>query len=297
MRSPLSLESLQVLDAIERKGSFAAAALSLNKVPSAVSYTVQKLETDLGATLFEKQGRRAMLTPAGAHLIEQGRQLLIAADELVTATRQVATGWEPRLRIAVDTIVAMDTLLPAIATLCAEHPSIEITLTTEVLGGTWEALQENRVDLIVGGIGDVPTRKGITCEHWQEVRHVFVAAPNHPLCNAPQPLTAASIREHRAVIIRDTARNSAPMSKGMLNQPQRIYVSTMADKIQAQRYGLGVGYVPAGLIKDNLAAGELVELIVAKPKESDLFMLAWKTSNHGQALHRLVRSLRELKAR
>ena len=58
----LSLEALEVIEAIDRKGSYAAAATALNRVPSAVSYTVQKLEQDLDVTLFQKEGRRAVLT-------------------------------------------------------------------------------------------------------------------------------------------------------------------------------------------------------------------------------------------
>ena len=55
----LSLDGLLVLDAIARKGSFAAAAEELHRVPSAITYTVQKLEQDLGVTLFDRSGHRA----------------------------------------------------------------------------------------------------------------------------------------------------------------------------------------------------------------------------------------------
>jgi DNA-binding transcriptional LysR family regulator len=61
----LSLEAIEVLDAIARKGSFAAAAESLFRVPSAVTYTVRKLEDDLGVSLFNRTGHRAELTEAG----------------------------------------------------------------------------------------------------------------------------------------------------------------------------------------------------------------------------------------
>ncbi|HEX6413615.1 MAG TPA: LysR family transcriptional regulator, partial [Burkholderiales bacterium] len=44
----LSLEGLQILDAISRRGSFAAAAEELFRVPSTITYAVQKLEEDLG---------------------------------------------------------------------------------------------------------------------------------------------------------------------------------------------------------------------------------------------------------
>ena len=64
MTSQLTLEALEELDTIDRKGSFAAAAAALYKVPSAVSYSVQKLEQDLGVTLFIKEGRRSVLTPS-----------------------------------------------------------------------------------------------------------------------------------------------------------------------------------------------------------------------------------------
>ena len=62
MQNPLSLEAFEVLDAIDRRGSFAAAADSLYRVPSAVSYTVQKLEQDLGVVLFKKVEQVPTLT-------------------------------------------------------------------------------------------------------------------------------------------------------------------------------------------------------------------------------------------
>lgn len=99
----ISLDALQVLDAIDRKGSFAAAASSLHRVPSAVSYSVQKLEQDLGIALFQKQGRRAIPTNAGKLLIEQGRGLLQAAEQLSLDAQQLATGWESRLPGAATT--------------------------------------------------------------------------------------------------------------------------------------------------------------------------------------------------
>ncbi|WP_372809676.1 LysR family transcriptional regulator, partial [Litorivivens sp.] len=69
----LTLEALEVLSAIERAGSFAAAAEQLHKVPSAVTYAVQKLAQELGVQLFNKEGRRAVMTPAARLLVAQGR--------------------------------------------------------------------------------------------------------------------------------------------------------------------------------------------------------------------------------
>ena len=62
----LTLESIEVLDAIARRGSFAQAALELGRVPSALTYTVRRLEEDLDVLLFDRRGHRAKLTPAGS---------------------------------------------------------------------------------------------------------------------------------------------------------------------------------------------------------------------------------------
>ena len=296
MKLPVTLEALEVLDAIERKGSFAAAALVLHKVPSAISYTVQKLEQDLGVTLFRKEGRRAVLTPAGHYLIDSGRQLLRAADELAAGTRQVATGWEPRLRIAVDTVVPLAEVLPLVSLLLQQHPAIEVVLSTEVLAGTWEALLEDRVDLIVGGVGDAPGHRGIRWEPWRQINHVFVAAPDHPLCREQVPISLEAIRQYRAVIISDTSRNSAPLSRGLLEQRTAIYVPTMEAKVEAHRQGLGVGYVPEDRVAADLARGTLVALSLAEARTDGPALLAWKADNRGQALQFLVQGLRQAAA-
>ena len=53
----LSFEALEALDAIDRTGTFAEAAELLHRVPSALTYLVQKLESDLGVALFDRSGR------------------------------------------------------------------------------------------------------------------------------------------------------------------------------------------------------------------------------------------------
>ena len=73
MNKKITLEALEILDAIERKGSFAAAAESLFRVPSAITYSIRKLEEDLEVALFNRSGHRATLTEAGQELLQEGR--------------------------------------------------------------------------------------------------------------------------------------------------------------------------------------------------------------------------------
>ena len=102
----LSLEALQVLDAIDRRGSFAGASKELHRVPSTISYVVAKLEEDLGVQLFERLGPRVALTQAGHELLKEGRYLLKAAQDLEHRVRRVASGWETEFSIGMDSMLS-----------------------------------------------------------------------------------------------------------------------------------------------------------------------------------------------
>lgn len=80
MLSPITLEALHILDAIERRGSFAAAANELNRAPSSLSYQIQKLEQDLDLMIFDRSGHRANFTEAGKLILERGRAILAATE-------------------------------------------------------------------------------------------------------------------------------------------------------------------------------------------------------------------------
>ena len=162
----LSLDSLEVLDAIERHGSFAAAAEVLHRVPSAITYAVQKLEEDLGVAIFDRSGHRAQLTEAGSELLREGRRLLAAAGELEARVKRVATGYEVELRIAVDDLVPMERLFPLLDEFYRSTCGTRLKLLTEVYGGAWDALVSGRADLVIGAPSDGPAATARVHSAW-----------------------------------------------------------------------------------------------------------------------------------
>src|SRR3954468_4708818 len=146
----ISFDGLQVLNAIDRKGSFPAAADDLHRVPSAVTYSVRQLESTLGVELFDRTGHRAVLTEAGQELLSQGRRLLRAAADLECRVQQVAKGWESELRIAVDTVIGADKILRLAGEFYEQASGTRLKLIHEVLGGVWDALESGRADLGIG---------------------------------------------------------------------------------------------------------------------------------------------------
>jgi DNA-binding transcriptional LysR family regulator len=285
----LSLDALAVIDAIDRRGSFAAAAAELDRVPSAITYSVRKLEGDLDVLLFDRRGHRAALTPAGRVLLEDGRRLLAAAAEIEHRVRRVATGWESELRIAVDTLVPFARVFPLAAAFYADCRTrgtapCRLRFSREVLGGAWDALAEQRADLVLGAPGEPPPGGGYRMRLMAEAALVFAVAPGHPLASAEAPLSEARIAQHRAVVVTDTSRRLVPRSVGLVSGQDTLSVPDFDAKLAAQIGGLGCGFLPAFLASPSVAAGLLVVKDVEQPRLPVRAHVAWRELRPGNAL-------------
>jgi len=289
---PISIEALLVLDAIEFRGSYAAAAEQLNKVPSALSYIVQKLEEQLNVTLFVRQGRRAVLTPAGKHLLLEGRKVLNAINALSEQTQTIANGWEPKIRIACDSIIDIKPIFAGIQEFLIKHENIEIDVREEVMNGTWEALIEDRVDLVIGAPSPVPSQKGIRAIKISMLETVLVAPKTHELSDrllqGKSSIHPSELAKYRSIIVHDSAQHEIPWSVNMIEGSQRFFVSSITQKIAAIVAGIGIGHLPRCMVNSYIESGQLLVIeLEDKPKPQDLYM-AWKISNKGKGLSQLI---------
>jgi DNA-binding transcriptional LysR family regulator len=281
----LSFEVLEALDAIDRTGTFAEAAELLHRVPSALSYLVQKLESELGVVLFDRSGRRAKLTQAGRVVVEDGRRLLYAAEQLELKARRIQSGWEAELRICIDEILPFSALWPHVHAFYGMNMDTRLRLSTEVLGGSWDALITRRADLVVGAAGEPPQLPNIVTRPIGEMRHVFAVAPGHPLASQPEPLTMADVAHHRAVVISDTSRELPPRTIDIGPGQQVLAVPSLAAKLSAQCEGLAVGSLPACIAEPAIAQGKLVVRTVTGMREVTRCHLAWRDDEVGKALN------------
>ena len=279
----LTLDALTVLDAIERRGSFAGAAQELFRVPSTVTYTVQKLEEDLGFAIFNRIGRRSVLTPAGLVLLEQGRQLLSAAQKVVASADQVNSGWEAELNIAIDTVWDINKFYPLIEEFQQLNSGVQINLSEEVMGGTLEAIIEQRADITLGGPPPVGPIQGIKFEKVMSVQWLFVVAKGHPLINQSKSLTEEDTQPYTAIVIRDSATQSPIRAHRSIGESPMLRVASMEQKIKAQLQGVGVGFLPKHKIAPYLDSGELVALKIDKEAPVTNQYCAWHSANTGRA--------------
>jgi DNA-binding transcriptional LysR family regulator len=285
----VSLEQWRALVAVVEAGSYARAAEALHKTQSTVSHAVQRLEQALEVRAFEIEGRRAVLTPMGRMLYRRGRALVDEALRLERAAAELAAGWEPELRLAVEIIFPTWCLLEVMARFADERPTTRIELYESVLGGTEELLLEGRVDLAVAS--RVPP--GFLGDPIMRVRFIAAAAPSHPLHRLQRTLTDDDLRRYRHLMVRDTGSRRT-RGAAWQGAESRWTVSNKATSIRAARMGLGFAWYAEESIREELKSGALRPLPLTRGGEryAELYLVFADPDAAGPGARRFAELLR-----
>ena len=286
----VTLEQWRALAAVVDAGGYAQAAAAMHKSQSALTYAIQKLESQLGIKAFAIQGRKAVLTPTGRLLYRRARALLDEAGSVERAARALSAGWEAEIRIAVEILFPTWLLLECLDRFGAESPHTRIEVVESVLGGTGEALLQGEADLAISP--RVPP--GFAADPLLRFRAIPVANPSNPLHQLGRLLTLRDLSRHRHLVVRDSGsrRDRGALS---VEVEQRWTVSNMSTSIQAACMGYGFAWFPEDKIRDELAAGSLVPLPMAEGAErfGDLYLIIADPEAAGPGTRRLAQLIRE----
>lgn len=281
MQSPITLEALHILDAIDRRGSFAAAANELNRAPSSLSYQIQKLEQDLDIMIFDRSGHKANFTEAGQLILKHGRLLLSSTEKLVHDATVLANGWELDMTLAFDGIIPVKNFFPLVDALGVVSKT-RLRLQEEILAGCWESLSTDRADLLVcPKIDTLP--QDVKSERLGKMQLAWYAASEHYVHKRSSgPFDDVTRQKYRIVAIADTARDQPAISVNILEKQPRLTVTNMSVKCEAIVAGLGIGTLPIQVAKPFVESGQLTLIEGSEPKELELIM-AWRRNKLGEA--------------
>lgn len=286
----ITIEQWRALMAVVDAGGYAQAAEALHKSQSAITYAVQKIESQLNVKAFEVQGRKAQLTPTGQLLYRRAKALLEEAASLERAAGALSAGWEAELRLAVEIVFPTWLLLQVLDRFGAESPHTRVEVIESVLDGTSEALLKGECDLAISP--RIPP--GFLGEPLMQMRFLAVAHPDHALHRLDRPLNRDDLRAHRHLVVRDSGsrRDATPLS---MDAKQRWTFSHMATSIEAARSGYGFCWLPEERIRDELARGLLKPLPLREGHERllPLYVIFADRDSAGPGLLRLVELLRD----
>ena len=278
-RDVLTPDALGMLQRIAEAGSFAAAARTAGMVPSALTYRVRQIEDALDVLLFDRSSRHARLTPAGAELLREGTRLLDELDAVANRVKRVATGWEAQFTVAVDGVINRTTLFELCEAFLALEPPTRLRLRDGILSGTLEALTSGQADLAIGVVAETVMPENVESLPLGSQRFIFTVAPHHPLATATSALDDATIGRHRAVAVADSTTRGSGLTIGLLGGQDVFTVPGLAEKLEAQLRGIGVGFLPECLARPYIESGRLIAPPVARQERVAYIRYAWQRSS------------------
>lgn len=258
-----TLDQLAALDAIEREGSFAAAARRLGRVTSAISYQVRTLEGSLGLTLYDRSGHRATLTPEGQIILEEARSILSHTGELERRASELKQGWEPVLKVVVEGSFPQAPVMRALRRFSERDVPTRVQMKVEHLSGVEERFERTAAHLM---IALEPHGESLATVPLPEIEMILVAHREHPIHRHQGLVGRGALKSCVELRVSDSNPNPNPVAgpagrlqeRLALGAAQVCELSDFHSKREALLQGVGPGWLPRHLMAG--AAGELREV-------------------------------------
>lgn len=257
----MELRQLQTFRTVAGCLSFTRAAEQLNYAQSSVTAQVRALEQDLGVPLFERLGKRVMLTEAGERLVRYADQLLKLAQE---ARIQVAVSEEPTgsLLIGAPESLCAYRLPPVLQAFRARCPRVAVIFKPGCCADSRRAVAEGTLDLAFT-LDELPAGPGLMVEDLITEPIWLVASPDHPLASegavGPERLSSETMLYTEAGC---SYRNLFERHLAVAHvRPASLmeFVSIEAIK-QCAMAGLGVAVLPAMTVQTEIGQGRLRQI-------------------------------------
>ena len=255
----LTLDQLEVLETIDRLGSFSAAARHLGRATSAVSYAIKSLESALDVELFDRSGHRAELTRSGRLVLAEANEVLTRARGIESLASRLQGGWEARLAVVIDGVISLEPAMRGLKRFTARDLPTTVELRLDYLGGVQERFESARADLML--TVDTIAEPGFVVRPLSPVQMVLATHRDHPLAAHKRTLSRADFHKAVELLIAPVhARELPHIRKMFMDGPHVFELSDFYSKRQALLSGVGFGWMPRHLIDDVLNSGDLVVL-------------------------------------
>ncbi len=258
----MDLQRLQTFRVLAETLHFRHAAERLGITQSAVSQQIASLEKALGATLFERIGRRVYLTPAGEVLARESVKVVATVSRARDAVAAVSKGDAGRLRVGASTTPGIYLVPEVLGRFRADFPLVELDFRIANSSRIEALAVANEFDLAVSGFR--PTHEELFEIELGEDRIVAVAAP--ALVGKTRRAVPSDL-ERWPLVAREpgsatrTAVEHALTALGVELEPSFELPSPEAI-VRAAEAGLGYAFVSARTATDAIQTGRLVELRV-----------------------------------
>ncbi len=240
----LELRHLHAFEALVRERNFTRAAVAMHLSQPAFSALIRRLETTLGARLFDRSTRSVELTVEGEAFADGARRILDEVRSTVSEIGERVAGRRGRVSIALLPSLAADWLPPVLAEFHALHPDIAVEVADVLSEACIEAVRQGRADFALA-----PTRAEtpeLTAAHFCSDGFRLVCPAGHPLAKR-SPIRLDDVRRYPFIHLGRSSSVRQYLEAATHPRPLRsvLEVDQLATVAGMVRAGLGISIVPA----------------------------------------------------
>ena len=257
----MEIRNLKSFRAVATRLSFHRAADELHYAQSTVSAHIQALEEELGLRLFDRLGRRILLTEAGKDLLNYAQKILDLEEEAQAQLRPEKQT-QGSLTIRVPESFCIQHMPPVIARFREQLPRVRLKFITCAHEGLMQDLRKGVTDLAFLLTESIQAAD-LEAEILGFEQIVLVAAPAHPLASLPT-VRASDLAGHTLLLSRVDCSYRRSLEQMLAQEKARpgmvLEFNSVAAIKQSVAQGLGITAIPLSAIKDELAKGALTTL-------------------------------------
>jgi DNA-binding transcriptional LysR family regulator len=280
----MELRQLEYFVAVVEEANFTRAAERVHISQSGISAQIRKLERDLGATLIDRSGRTATLTPAGAAALEHARAVLASADAMRQVVDDVTDLVRGRLVVGMIIGCTITPLFDALAAFHQAHPGVEIALVEGNSDRLIERVQSGEADIAL--IGSAGTPAGLDALTIISERLVAAVPLDHPLARRHRVALADACR-HPLVCLPEGTGIRAVFDRACQANGIRPDIALQASAPDAVADLASRGVATLSLSMATKHHGRLKGLIIDDIETPATLALIWKPT-HNPALRELL---------
>ena len=275
----VGIEEIQCFQAVMRLGSINAASQELNKAKSAVSYSINKLEDQLGFMLFQRGSYRLEPMRRGQEFFEKSHKLIEEAQRLETFAEQMKSGVELKFSLSATELFPLHSVNKVLKGVLDTYPTTELRFQREVLSGE-KMLSSGQVDL---AIFEAKTKnENFEYKKIDEIQMRLVAAADHPFFSLKEEdRTIDALIKHPQIIQRSTIPSD--FSAGVYSDTIKWFVTDIYTKKELIADGLGWGRLPVHETKDLVRENKLRFIEGLEETEHlSIYLVRRKANSHGE---------------
>ena len=249
----MNIEHLECFITIVEVGSFRKAAEQLFKVQSAVSYSIKSLEEQIGFDLFDRTTYRPSLTPKGHLFYAQSKALLSAQHQLKRFAQSLKEQEVHSLRLAIDPVIDVNRIIPAIKKIKHAFPAIQIQFQTATLNGPFELLKNDQVDIAIASSFD----GGLEYDFKPVAELSFVTVTSSDYITNFETIKPEDLKTYTQIVVSNQTFETHS-EFGFMKTSPKWSVTDFASKKDLLINGLGWGNMPLHMVKKEIKSKKLV---------------------------------------